>query len=347
MKLRMTNVATGLTAAVLVGLLSACSGGAQPQQPDAPASNSQDGPVEQLVAEAKAEGSVSVYAVMDERMVQKVQSAFREKYGIEMTYLRTTAAEIAQRFNAEKDAQSPVADVVLNLHDGFIADGLKDGSFKKLEEADIPDYPNALAEEALVDGAAIVQVSQLSIGYNTDQAQNLKGWQDLLDPSLKGKVAIASPDNGIYNALFYSLEREYGEKYLTDLGGQISRVYSSGAQIIEAVGSGEAYAVAGTLAAAIDIAKSQGAPVEATVPTPTLNAPTLMAINAEAPHPAAARLLAHYLTTEEGLKAINDGPGLAAPTDSAVLTSGWMYNPELHAEAATRRDAIKKALGVG
>lgn len=331
-------------------LLAGCAGGTA-STGGAPASPTPTGAgaeseLDALIAEAKKEGGVSVYAVFDERIVQGVQAAFTETYGVDFSYTRATAAEIAQRFSAEAEVGAPVADVILNLNDGFIMDALKSGELEPLEDADIPGYPNELADEAVLDGTAIVQLAQLAIAYNTDHVDELKGWEDLLDPSLEGKVAIGSPENGIYNSLFYSLGNEYGDDFLKDLGGQVGRVYSSGSQIIEALGSGEAYAVAGTLAAAIEAAKGQGAPVDSVVPEPTLMAPTLMALNANAPHPAAARLLAYFLTTEAGLEVLNDGPGLESPTSADVLTTGWIYNPELNAEAAEHSAEIKSALGI-
>ena len=333
--------ATLSVAALTIG----CSAGNE-QAADTPAASTGSSELDALIAEAKQEGSVSVYAVVDERMIQEVQKAFTEEYGIELSYMRATAAEISQRFSAEAEAGAPVADVVLTLNDGFLADAGAAGQITPLSEADIPGFPNELAPEALLEDTAIVQLAQLALAYNTDAVDGLDEWEGLLDPALEGKVAIASPDNGIYNALFYELGQEYGDEFLEELGGQIGRVYSSGSQIIEALGSGEAHAVAGTLAAAIEIAQSQGAPVAASVPSPTLMAPTLMAINAEAPHPATARLLAYFLTTEAGQQVLNDGPGLAAPTSSEALESGWIYNPELNDEAASHSAEIKKLLGV-
>lgn len=328
----------------VAALTAGCAAQAEPAEP--PAETSGTSELDALIAEAKAEGEVTLYAVVDERMIQQIQTAFTEEYGITFSYTRAPASELSQRFSAEAEAGAPVADAILNLNDGFIFDALASGEMLPLEDAEIPGFPNALAEEAVLEGTAIVQLANLAIAYNTDFVDSMEGWEDLLAPELAGKVAIGSPDNGIYNALFYSLAEEYGDDYLSDLGGQIGRVYSSGSQIIEALGSGEAHAVAGTLAAAIEIAKSQGAPVEAIVPSPTLMAPTLLALNANAPHPAAARLLAYYLTTDEGLEVLNSGPGLAAPTSAEALSAGWVFDPTLNETAATRSADIKKLLGI-
>jgi iron(III) transport system substrate-binding protein len=339
---RIVAAATALVA--VAAMLSGCTSGSQGQASSVQTDN---GPLGKLIADAQHEGKVTLYAVMDERIVQRVQTAFRNKYHVDMSYVRATAADIAQRFSAEAQAKAPVADVVLDLNDGFIVKGLKDGAFLPLEKANIPGYPNALAPEALLSGTAQVQIAQFAIGFNTDNVHKVSGWKDLLDPALKGKLALATPDSAVYNTLYYCLQREYGMQYLTDLKPQIGRVYSSGSQIIEALGSGEQYAVPGTLAAAVDIAKTQGAPVGSAVPSPTLNIPALMAVNANAPHSAAARLLAYFLTTQDGLSALNDGPGLAAPTSSSVLKTGWNDSPELDAEAAAHKTQIKQALGLG
>lgn len=343
--LKATRGLLAATALSIALVASGCGGGAS-AKPVQGGQSQADPEIAELVEEAAAGGPVTLYAVIDERMVQKVQKAFTEEYGVELSYMRATAAEISQRFNAEAEAGAPVADVLLNLNDGFIDDSLASGTLTPLEEAEIPGYPNALASDAVSDGSAVVQLSQLAIAYNTDQVKDVEGWKDLLRPELTAKVVIGSPDNGIYNALFYSLSEEYGQDYIQDLGGQIGRVYSSGSQIIEALGSGEAHAVAGTLAAAIEIAQESGAPVGAVVPEPTLMAPTMMAINSEAPNSAGARLLAHFLTTEAGLKALNDGPGLVAPTSNDVLNAGWVYGPALDAEAKEHSAEVRKNLGI-
>lgn len=272
-----------------------------------------------LIKEAQKEGPVSVYAVPDERIIQQVQKAYTEAYGVQMSYVRLTAADIASRFNAEAAAKAPVADIVLDLDDGFISSGLKSGALRPLEDAKIPGYPNTLAKEAVRTGSATVQLAKLAIAYNTDKVKSMSSWNDLLAPALKGKVAIANPSGGVYNALFYKLSQNYGGTFLKDLGGQVGRVYTSGSQIIEAISSGEMYAVAGTLASAVEIAKTQGAPIAAVVPSPTLMAPAVMAMNANAPRPAAARLFAYFLTTKAGLDALNSGPGMVAPTSSEEI----------------------------
>ena len=93
-KSRMTRglltAATLTVAALMVG----CSSGAGTAANDTtPSTGSSE--IDALIAEAKKEGSVSVYAVVDERMIQEVQRAFTDEYGIDITKILPLGDDVA------------------------------------------------------------------------------------------------------------------------------------------------------------------------------------------------------------------------------------------------------------
>jgi len=342
MKTRAALAAAALTGAA--ALLAGCAAGPAPQ----PTTTQDAGgsPLDELIAAAQAEGEVTLYSVPDERITQQIQKAFQDKYDVKLSYLRATAAEVAQRFSAEADADATVADVIVTLNDGFLAAGIESGLFEPLEDAGIPDYPGAVAPEATMEGLAIVQLTKLAMGFNTDNAPEIETWEDLLKPELAGKVAISSPENAIHLDLFYVLSEEYGMEFLEKLGGQIQRVYTGGSQVVEALSSGEAWAAPGVVAAGLAIAAEQGAPLGWAVPDNTILSPSVMGLVADAPHPAAARLLVHFLTSAEGLELLNSAEGQVSPANGDALNAGWLATPELDAKAASRKAEIVKALGL-
>jgi len=343
MKTRAALAAAALTGAA--ALLVGCAAGPAPQ-PTPTETTGASSPLDELIAAAQAEGEVTLYSVPDERVTQQIQTAFQDKYGIKLSYLRATAAEVSQRFAAEAEADATVADVIVTLNDGFLAAGVEDGLFVPMEDADIPDYPGAVSPEALLPGLAVVQLTKLAMGYNTDNAPEIETWEDLLKPELAGKVAISSPENAIHLDLFYVLSEEYGMEFLEELSGQIQRVYTGGSQVVEALSSGEAWAAPGVVAAGLAIAAGQGAPLGWAVPANTLLSPSVMGVVADAPHPAAARLLAHFLMSEEGLELLNGADGQVSPSDGEALNVGWLATPELDAKAASKKAEIMKALGI-
>jgi len=344
---RSMKTRTALAAAALVGaaaLVAGCS--SSPTSPSTAPAGTGDAALDELIAAAQAEGEVTLYSSLDERIVQQIQTAFQDEYGVQLSYLRATAAEISQRFSAEADADAKVADVIVTLNDGFLADGIEQGRIQPLEDADIPGYPGEwLPEEAQMDGLAVVQLTQLGMGFNTDNAPEIETWEDLLDPALTGKVAISSPDSAVHLGLFYVLSEEYGMEFLEALGAQVERVYTSGSQVVEALSSGEAWAAPGTVATGLEIAKGQGAPLGWAIPENTLLSPNVMGLVADSPHPAGARLLSHFLTSEEGLALLNDSPGQVAPSTQA-FEAGWLLGAELSADAAEKKAEIVEALGI-
>ncbi len=339
-----TRVAAVLAAAGIALAATGCASEPAPVE----TSNTGDTALDTLIEEARAEGEVTVYFVPDERVAQQLQVAFKDEYGVELKYMRATAAEIAQRLAAEADAGATVAGGVVTLNDGFLADQLEQDRLVPIEDADIPGFPGELADAALLDGLAVVQLTRLGIGYNTDIVAEgtIKGWEDLLKPEFEGRIAISSPDNTIHNDLFYVLSEEYGMEFLEKLAPQINRVYTGGAQVVEALSSTEAHAAPGVVAAGLAIGKSQGAPLGWFIPENTILSPSVMGIAANAPNPAAARLLAYYLMSPAGLELLNGAEGQVSPTDAKAFEAGWLASPELDATAAAVRDKIKAALGV-
>src|SRR5690348_9569905 len=57
-----------------------------------------------LVADAKAEGKITIYTATPENMVLRTVKAFREKYGIEISYVRLSSNQLKQRFAAEAES---------------------------------------------------------------------------------------------------------------------------------------------------------------------------------------------------------------------------------------------------
>jgi iron(III) transport system substrate-binding protein len=336
---------------LVAGLLLAvgCGGDDEGSGGGAATTSTGDPALDKLVTAAKEEGQVTFYAVPDERVAQQLADAFEKKYGIEAKFTRATAAELEQRFSAEAEAGAPVADVMLTLNDGFLADAIKKGWMTPLDRAGILGFPGDwIAPQAILrdPSTVMVQVTNMGIGFNTDAAGDAapKSWEDVLDPKWKGKVAIADPNNAIHNDLFYVLSKQYGMDYLSRLKGQIGRIYPGGAPMVEALASGEASVAIGIVAAGLKIVKEQGAPIGWSIPKDTLASPTVLGVSANAPHPNAAKLLAHYILSQEGLKLLNDSPGSIPPTDAASLP-GSFASPALDAEARDHQAEIFGALG--
>jgi iron(III) transport system substrate-binding protein len=343
-----TRLGAVLAAAALLGL-TACGGGDGGDAAADDAAKSGNKPLADLITKAREEGSVTFYSVPPEDVAQALADAFTEKYGIDASFVRLTAAPLAQRFSAEAEAGRPGADMIMVSNSPFYADGVAKKWLTPLPDADIPDYPAGLPDDfVLADkGTAVVQVQPSGFGYNTDQVSEQdapKDWPDLLDPKWKGKILMANPKSSpAYVDFWYMIEQEYGIDYLTDLRAQVARFYDGTVPLTEAMAAGEGAITVPNVTSAVQPAKDKGAPVAINVPSLT-NGPEIVAgIAAKAQHPNAARLFTHFVLSEEGNRILNSQPGSVSPYDESSMPA--KFTRVNHADAAKKEKEILSALG--
>jgi len=139
---------------------------------------------------------VLVYAALDEPTLQAIAEAFTEKTGIEVSWVRGGAGELASRIRAE--AARPQADVFIGGSIDVHGDLAKEGLLQPL------DPPNAAAIPAQFkdpNGAYFGwYLGLLGLVLNTDLlAEELpdmpepKTWDDLLAPDWEGHVVSSNP----------------------------------------------------------------------------------------------------------------------------------------------------------
>ena len=61
---------------------------------------------------AKAEGKVVLYTSLDTQIVDAINAAFKQKYGIDVQYFRGGSSDVTSKVLAEADAGRPQADMV-------------------------------------------------------------------------------------------------------------------------------------------------------------------------------------------------------------------------------------------
>ena len=177
--------------------------------------------------------------------------AFEEKYGIEVETVTASSGEIYSRIQAEKD--NPYADVTWLGEYYVVSDTSYFEEYISENDKDMGDFKNATGYATIVDYNVPV------ILYNKNLVSfEIKGYADLLNPELKGKIAMGNSANSssAYNHLENMLLAmgkgstndelvesqegwDYVEQFLTQLDGKI--IDSSGT-IHKGVVSGE-YAV--------------------------------------------------------------------------------------------------------
>ncbi|MBI4331310.1 MAG: ABC transporter substrate-binding protein [Chloroflexi bacterium] len=207
-------------------LISACAPGAGPEaptapapKPAAPAKTGWEAKWDTLVAGAKKEGKVSVYAIWRAEERVALSRAFNERFGIEAEFMPfTRGAEMLARVQGEKRAGLRIADVFGAGGPTLVATMRPEGLLGSIEPLLV--LPEVLdpgvwgGKFPFYDGqkttVGMVSVVQRSVFYNNEAIREgeLTSFKDLLKPQYKGKIVMNDPTvTGGGNAMFTHLAR--------------------------------------------------------------------------------------------------------------------------------------------
>ena len=117
--------------------------------------------------------------------------AFEEKYGVKVELIQAGTGELFKK--VESEASKPVADIVFG--GSYTQYAQHPSLFEKYTAKDndkvIKDYQNTTGYSTpyTLDGSVLIVNPDLTKGMK------IKGYKDLLNPELKGKIATADPAN--------------------------------------------------------------------------------------------------------------------------------------------------------
>ena len=284
----------------------------------------------ETVANAKKEGRVNYYSVIPPAQNDALVAAFNKEYPDIRVVVVRGAGELTARIAAEQKSGADGADVFSFADTGWFTRGA-DGLLP-VEGPNAADYPK---EGWVVPGAA-AQLSYSPLGFliwNTQRLpQGLKTWNDLLAPSLQGKIGTREGMTSTLAGFLDFLEKEVGEKHLVDFGQQKPRFYPSTVPLTQAVASGEIWAAnSGNIATLVELVK-QGAPIAYAFPKLSYANPQAAAVLKAAKRPNAARVFLDFAMSPKGQAALNGGnlgasarPGIAGTLE---LTGFKILDPE-------------------
>lgn len=260
-----------------------------------------------LVAKAKQEGSVTLYSSQDPGGLQRLADGFKAKYGISVTWARQIDSVSALQLNAEQSTHNAKADMWVIASLPYVLGALKNGWVVNAVGPDLFAKRYARTTFAKPGKAFVVGAAVQGIGWNTKLfPQGAKDYPDLLNAALAGgKLGVVDPSGPSLVDSYLMLKDHYGAGFLGKLGAQKPKIYPSTLPQQQALASGEIAASALVGAQLLDL-KAQGAPVDFVIPKGgAWNAPWFAMVLKQAPHPAAAQLLANYMVTPEGQQLVN------------------------------------------
>jgi len=265
----------------------------------------------ELVAAARAEGEVTLYTSLDVEVLGKIGASFEARYpGVKFRAERSGSERIFQRINQEYSSAIHTPDVIETSDAVQFIVYKRQGWLAAVVPREVAETWPAEGRDA--DGRYAVFRANLSlIAYNTKLVKPEdapKSHADLLDPKWIGRIVKAHPSYSGSNLTdAHALETALGWSYFEKLGQQRVMQVQSAADPPKKVAQGERPVMADGSEYNVLLLKAAGQPIEPVYATDgTTLAPGNAAVLEKAPHPNAARLLYHFMFTEEAQRWLVD-----------------------------------------
>jgi ABC-type Fe3+ transport system substrate-binding protein len=285
-----------------------------------------------LIEAAKKEGQVVWYTTLIvNQIIRPLKDAFEKKYpGVTLQYTRAddlvTSAKILEEAKAGR-VQADIFDGIANMLPLQEA-----GLLTRFTVSNAADYPAALKAKDGYWVAANMYV--FTPGINTEllpKDKAPKTFQDLLDPTLKGKMAwngssMAGAFGFVANILT-TMGEDKGMDYLRALSKQqIVNVDASSRAVLDQVIAGEYWMNLMAFNHHVVISQRKGAPCDWLKLEPAPVILDAVALLKDAPHPDAARLLLEFVLSEEGQKVFQKNDYLPALPSVPAMVAGLRPN---------------------
>lgn len=230
-----------LLSAVMVLGLAGCG-----SKTEAPAEAPTDGTETEAPAEEAKQGGgeLVVYSPNSEGLINATIPLFEEKYGVSVELIQAGTGELVKRIQSEKN--DPYADVLFGGSWSLMYDNqdLWEPYVSANNDNVIEAYQNkcGFITSNVLDGSVILVNKEL-IGDI-----EVKGYGDLLNPALKGKIATADPANSssafahLTNMLLAmgGYEDDAAWKYVEDLFANVDgKICESSSSVYKQVADGE------------------------------------------------------------------------------------------------------------
>ncbi|MBI2989223.1 MAG: extracellular solute-binding protein [Deltaproteobacteria bacterium] len=256
-----------------------------------------------LTEGAKKEGELVIYGSMNLRDANLIMGKFREKYPFVDAKLNRLGNKILPKVLAETRAGKFFADILQNnalgLH--FLKKGGLLASYLSPEDR---FYPKQFKDPGYW---TTTNMNVHVIAYNTKlvaRGKLPKRWEDLLNPTWKGKMML-DPSEQWFAWILQVMGEEKGLNYMRELAKQNIAIRSeSNAMRAELIAAGEVGLDIDGSYGPVTQLQRRGAPIDWTTLGPVLVIPSGHGIAARAPHPNAAKLFTDFLLSKEGQRLV-------------------------------------------
>ncbi len=253
-----------------------------------------------LLADARAEGSVTIYTSMNLKDSQPLIEAFEKKHGVKVTLWHAVGEKIVLRTLTEARAGRHDVDILATsgaqmeiLYREKILAPFYSPAFTDLPPAAFAPHGHYVA----------ARINFFVLGYNTKLIPPNdvpRSYADLLNPKWAGKIGVEASDVAWFAAVTKAMGENQGRRYFTQLASMKPAVRNGHTLMAELVSAGEIPMAVNVYNHSMERLKAKGAPVDWRPLVPTFGSPNAIGIAARAPHPHAALLFADFILSPEG-----------------------------------------------
>lgn len=195
-----------------------------------------------LLAAARAEGTITLYTAVSEVVERQYANQFTADTGVNVEILRLVPSRLTERILSEFGAGRLAADVIRTTEPGLVNDLAAVGVFAEYR---VP-FEETLYEDAKASPEGLFYLwssPAYSIGYNTaliSPADAPTSWADLLDPRFQGRLGtVQTGAGGSMTALTRFMFDVLGQDFLEGFAAQNPRIFDSSARLVDSVARGE------------------------------------------------------------------------------------------------------------
>jgi iron(III) transport system substrate-binding protein len=280
----------------------------------APAAAQQSWMVDSLMAQAKAEGEITIYGSMNEEEALPYWHLFQDASGIKVNYVRSSDAAILARIAIETRARQRTWDLVATTP----VYRLPDEVLLKFEP---PEAKNLIPQARGPNGRWYgVYGNYGAPAYNTQfvKKETLpKSFEEFLGhKEWAGRIAIDATDSEWLTGIFSYYGEERGRKLVQDIVATLHPVIVDGHLVVaRSVGSGEYWVALNNYVGLTINVMLSGAPTNFWPLDPVGLAFGSVGVSSTAPHPMAAQLAANFMLSREAEQFLTKKGRLPTRTD--------------------------------
>jgi iron(III) transport system substrate-binding protein len=258
---------------------------------------------EKLIQNAKREGGLSLYTVLNVNDYAQLLDVFEKKYGIKVTMWRGSGEQIVQRVVAESKANRNLVDMVElgsgidmlyreNLLEEFYSPGFKD-----IPAAALPKHhhyaPDNFYFYVLAYNTNLVKPDQIPASY-----------EDLLLPKWRGNIGMDPGDIDWFGSMLKAMGEEKGLAYFQKLAAAKPQMRNGHTLLATLISAGEIPISPVAFNYSVEELKRKGAPIDWKPLPLTIARTQSIGLTKNAPHPNAALLFADFILSKEGQEII-------------------------------------------